>query len=106
MRYFIVTYYQLPNGQFNEIMNVEEKIKNKHRREASVILDYRTREVVKMRYTAAHGFEESKDFDRISDFYKKHYETTIKSLELKEEERMKPVNDLVDAVEALANDDS
>jgi len=82
MRYFIITYYQTPDGKYNETMHLEDKIKNRHLQEASVILDYKLQKIVKSRFTQDKaGMKPAADYDTLNDFYKKHYETTIKSLE-------------------------
>lgn len=79
MRYFVVTYARKPNGQHDEAVSVEAKIRNSVRDMATVILDYKDRKVIKMRLPEDQVA--AKDFEKIHEYYNKHYETVIKGLE-------------------------
>lgn len=79
MRYFIATYIQTPDGKFNEMIKVDDKIRNRDAQQASLIMDYKDRKIVKARLNEAI----ERDFDAISNFYKGHYPDVINSLEAK-----------------------
>ena len=66
MRYFVVTYAQKPNGQFDEAVSVEAKIRPSIRALATVILDYKDRKVVKMRLPEDQVA--AKDFEKIHEY--------------------------------------
>jgi len=79
MRYFIVRYLRKANGQMDELVAVSKKIKLADASAAAVILDFRRRHVEK-----AHldGVTLPREFDRIRDFYHKHYPKIIQELEV------------------------
>ena len=77
MRYLILTYYTKPSGQIDEVMAVAKNLKNRDRQTASVILDFRTLSVLKC---SMGGVQVPRDFDRIVEYYMKHYEATITRL--------------------------
>ena len=77
MRYFIVSYYQQPNGKYNEAVKTDDKIRKRDAQSASLILDYKERKVIKARLDS--GME--RNFDNISNFYKNHYAGLILQLE-------------------------
>jgi len=79
MRYVIIKYAQKADGKYDESFIISEKIKNKDLDYATVILDYATRTVVKMRLPNAT--QEDRKFTKISDFYKEHYQKQIEELE-------------------------
>ena len=68
MRYLLLTYYTKPDGKIDESMAVQT---------CSVILDFKKLEVVK-----AHmgGVSVPRDFNRIVEYYHKHYASTIERL--------------------------
>jgi hypothetical protein len=81
MRYFVVEYYQRPDGKYDEKAMLEERIKPKTLQRAMVILDYQDRKIVKLRADLAAG---PRDFDRISTFFKNNrYGEVIGKLEEK-----------------------
>lgn len=97
MRYFIVKYYQKPDGKYNEVVKVDDKLRNKDQVEAQVIIDYKDQKIVKCRF---NGELPDNKFETINNFYKGHYPDIIKSLEAKfqaleeiKEEIMEEVND-------------
>lgn len=79
MRYFIVTYAQQANGKYNEHVKLDDKIRKRDQVQATLILDYKDRKILKCRVDA--GID--KDFDKISNFYKGHYAQAINGLEAK-----------------------
>jgi len=84
MRYFIVMYYQTPNGKYTEQAKVADKIKKSDERLASVIIDYKDQKVVKSRFQNELA-KDPKNFEKINNFYKQHYPDIIKQLEKKYE---------------------
>jgi hypothetical protein len=77
MRYLILTYYRKPDGQIDEVMAVSKNIKTRDLQTANVILDFRELKVLKC---SMGGEQVPKDFNRIVEYYIKHYEATIKRL--------------------------
>jgi hypothetical protein len=77
MRYLILTYYRKPDGQIDEVMAVSKNLKNRDHQTANVILDFKKLEVVKC---SMGGVTVPRDFNRIVEYYIKHYEATIKRL--------------------------
>lgn len=77
MRYLILTYYTKPNGQIDEVMAVAKNLKIRDHQTANVILDFRTLSVLKC---SMGGTTVPRDFDRIVEYYMKHYEATITRL--------------------------
>lgn len=49
MRYLIITYILRPDGKSDESVKVEDKLTNHHKTYANIILDFKTKEVVKAR---------------------------------------------------------
>ena len=81
MRYFMITHVKQPNGSYNEFIGVDDKVRRRHETEASVILDFEKRKVVKNRYRDEDGTQRT--FDEIVDYYKQHYGDLIAKLEAK-----------------------
>ena len=77
MRYLILTYYTKPNGQIDEVMAVSKNLKNRDHQTANVILDFQTLSVLKC---SMGGVQVPRDFDRIVEYYMKHYESTLTRL--------------------------
>ena len=77
MRYLILTYYTKPSGQIDESMAVAKNLKNRDHQTASVILDFKTLSVLKC---SMGGVQVPRDFNRIVEYYMKHYESTISRL--------------------------
>lgn len=77
MRYLILTYYAKANGQIDEVMAVAKNLKNRDHQTANVILDFKTLSVLKC---SMGGTTVPRDFDRIVEYYMKHYESTITRL--------------------------
>lgn len=78
MRYLMVRYLRKPNGQMDELVEVGKRLKPRDYSYAAVILDFRSKKVEK-----AHldGVTLPRDFDRIRNFYHKHYSQLIDNLE-------------------------
>jgi len=77
MRYLILTYYKKPSGQIDEVMAVAKTLKTRDHQTANVILDFRTLSVLKC---SMAGTTVPRDFNRIVEYYMKHYESTISRL--------------------------
>lgn len=77
MRYLILTYYQKPNGTFEEAMAVTKNIKTRDIQTANVILDFKKLDVVK---ASMGGTNVPRDFHRIVDYYYQHYQNVIDRL--------------------------
>jgi len=77
MRYLILTYYTKPSGQIDEVMAVAKSLKTRDHQTANVILDFRTLSVLKC---SMSGVTVPRDFNRIVEYYMKHYESTISRL--------------------------
>ena len=77
MRYLILTYYTKPSGQIDEVMAVSQSLKTRDHQTANVILDFKTLSVLK---SSMNGVTVPRDFNRIVEYYMKHYESTISRL--------------------------
>lgn len=78
MRYFLVTYFRRATGQMDEQVHVAKRLRTRDLQTSSVILDFRDRRVL---VSSLDGNSAPKDFDRISEFYRRYYESTIQDLE-------------------------
>jgi hypothetical protein len=72
-----LTYYKKPNGQMDEVLTLEKRLKTRDLQTGSVVLDFRDRKVVK---ASMNGTSVPKDFDRIVSFYHQHYANVIDRL--------------------------
>jgi hypothetical protein len=77
MRYLLLTYYRKASGQIDEVMAVSRSIKTRDIQTANVILDFKKLEVVKANMD---GVSVPKNFNRIVEYYHKHYASTIERL--------------------------
>ena len=77
MRYFLISYYQKPNGQMDEVVAVAGSLRTRDRQTAAVILDFRTQSVLQC---SMNGTTVPKDWDRIVSFYYQHYAATFDRL--------------------------
>jgi hypothetical protein len=77
MRYLLLTYYTKSDGKIDESMAVSKSIKTRDLQTASVILDFKKLEVVK---AILGGTAVPRDFNRIVEYYHKHYAATIERL--------------------------
>lgn len=78
MRYLTVTYIRKPDGQMDEVVGIEQQIKNKVLASANVILDFRDQTVLKC---TMNGSNVPKEWNRIRDFYYQYYQRYIDILE-------------------------
>jgi hypothetical protein len=78
MRYLIINYFRKPNGQMDEVVTVARQTRMRDIQSAAVILDFKTRAVVKC---SMDGTVVPKDWQRIRDFYHQHYSQVIEDLE-------------------------
>jgi hypothetical protein len=83
MKYLIINYYRRPNGQMDEVVTVAKRTKTRDIQNAAVILDFKTRTVVKC---SMDGVVVPKDWQRIRDFYHQHYSQVIDDLEKRHSE--------------------
>jgi hypothetical protein len=77
MRYLILTYYTKADGKIDEVMAVSRSLKNRDLQTASVILDFKTLNVLKC---SMGGVQVPRDFNRIVEYYMKYYKSTIERL--------------------------
>lgn len=77
MRYLILTYIRKPNGQIDEAMTVSRNLRTRDYQTANVILDFKKLQVVQ---ASMGGVTVPRDFNRIVEYYMKHYESTITRL--------------------------
>lgn len=77
MRYLILTYYKKADGQIDEVMAVAKNLKTRDLQTANVILDFRELKVLKC---SMGGVQVPKDFNKIVEYYMKHYENIITRL--------------------------
>jgi hypothetical protein len=77
MRYLLLTYYTKPDGKIDEVMAVAKNLKTRDHQTCNVILDFKTLSVLKC---SMGGVQVPRDFDRIVEYYIKHYEATITRL--------------------------
>jgi hypothetical protein len=77
MRYMIVNYYRRPTGQLDESFVVAQRVKDRELQTAAVIVDFKTRHVIKASF---EGAVVPKDFDRVVSYYQRHYSDHIDQL--------------------------
>jgi hypothetical protein len=77
MRYFLISYYQKPTGQMDEVVAVAGSLKIRDQQTAAVILDFKTQRVLQC---SMNGTTVPKDWDRIVSFYYQHYAATFDRL--------------------------
>jgi hypothetical protein len=73
----IINYYRRPSGKMDESMIVAAKIRDRELQTAAVIVDFRTRTVIKASFD---GAVVPKDFDRVVSYYQQHYRDHIQPL--------------------------
>ena len=78
MRYFLVSYYQTPKGQMDEVVSVAKRLRTRDIQTASVILDFRDQQVCQ---ATLSGTSIPRDWQKIRDFYYQHYPEVIDNLE-------------------------
>lgn len=77
MRYLIITYILKPTGQSDESVRVEDKLTKHHKTYANIILDFKTREVVKARMNEPIP----RDWDKIYYYFVNIYPDIFNALE-------------------------
>jgi hypothetical protein len=77
LRYLLLTYYQKPTGQIDEVMAVSKNLKKRDLTTCNVILDFKNLSVIKC---SMAGTNVPRDFDRIAGYYHEHYAATIERL--------------------------
>jgi len=78
MSYFVVSYYRKPSGQFDEVVNVCQRLRAKDLDSASVILDFDRHHIVK---SNLQGQAAQRDWDTLVNYYRQHYNDVIERLE-------------------------
>ncbi len=78
MRYFLVNYYKKPTGQMDEVVSVSKRTRTRDLQTCAVILDFKTRSVVKCSIGDQIGV---RDFQTVRDYYHRHYQQVIQDLE-------------------------
>lgn len=78
MRYMIISYMKRPNGQRDEIVEIDKKYRDRHMSTASVVLDFAQQAVLK---SSLEGVTIPRDWQRIRDYYHQHYADVIDKLE-------------------------
>lgn len=78
MRYLIVKYVKTPRGQMDEVVSVAKKIKTTDLQTSSVILDFKSQQVI---LASLNGATIPRDWWKIRDFYHQHYKQMIEDLE-------------------------
>lgn len=64
-RYMIVTYFQKPNGKWDEVTEFKKYYRTKHIQSAKVILDFVDKKVIK------NGLNPQASYDDMIEFYKR-----------------------------------
>jgi tRNA uridine 5-carbamoylmethylation protein Kti12 len=77
MRYFLISYYQKPTGQMDEVVSVTRTLKPRDQQTAAVVLDFKTQRVLQC---SMNGTTVPKEWDRIVSFYYQHYAATFDRL--------------------------
>lgn len=77
MRYLSITYIRRPNGKMDEHTEVRRGLRDRDLQTASVILDFRTAQVVKASFD---GQSVPREFDRILSYYYQFHRDAIDEL--------------------------
>jgi hypothetical protein len=77
MRYLLLTYYHKANGQIDEAMSVNTRVKTRDWQTANVILDFKDLKVLKC---SMHNATVPKEWDRIVSYYYPFYTHIIERL--------------------------
>ena len=78
MRYLLINYFRKPTGQMDEVVAVARRLRTQDLQTCSVILDFKTRSVVKCSLGDQIGIRE---FQTVRDYYHIHYKQIIEDLE-------------------------
>ena len=74
----MISYYRQPDGRMNEVVEMHQRVRNRHEMLASVILDFRDQKVLK---ASLQGTSIPKDWINIRDYYYQHYREIIDQLD-------------------------
>lgn len=77
MRYLFVTFIRKTNGQIDEMVKVNKKVRPSDISSCNIILDFAKNEVVKC---VIEGKNMDTSFDRMEEYYKKVYPALIAQL--------------------------
>lgn len=77
-RYLTVRYMHKADGNIDEAVRVDNRLRDKDYTSANVILDFKEKKVLKSRLGGEVG---SKDWDTVRGYYAEHYADLIKNLE-------------------------
>lgn len=61
-RYMIISYYQKPNGLWDEVTEFKNNLRMKHLQSAKVILDFKEKKCVKNGLNPEAGYEDMLEF--------------------------------------------
>jgi len=78
MRYLLITFLRKANGQIDEMVSVNKRVKTADLQTCNVILDYAKKKIEKC---VIEGKVVDTDWDRMNDYYKRIYPTLIDQLE-------------------------
>jgi hypothetical protein len=78
MRYLLIMYIKTPDGQVDEATTITKSLKRKDLATASVILDFKEKNIVKASFSGSLAV---KNWDKIRDFYYEYYPKYIDLLE-------------------------
>jgi len=86
MRYLLITFLRKANGQIDEMVSVNKRVKTADLQTCNVILDYAKKKIEKC---VIEGKVVDTDWDRMNDYYKRIYPTLIDQLEKNNSEEKK-----------------
>lgn len=78
MRYLLITFVRKPNGQIDEMVTVNKRIKTADIQMCNVILDYEKKKIEKC---VIEGAVVDSDWEKMNEYYKRIYPTLIDQLE-------------------------
>jgi len=78
MRYLLITYLRKPNGQIDEQVSVNKRLKPADKQMCNVIIDYATKKVEKC---VIEGKVMETSFEKMNEYYKRVYPVLISKLE-------------------------
>lgn len=77
MRYLLLSYYQKPTGQIDEVVAVAKNLKHRDYQTCAVILDFKKLQVIQ---ASMNGQVVPKDFNKIVQYYYQYHKHTIDRL--------------------------
>jgi len=78
-RYFIVTYAQQADGSMHEAVRVDERVRQRDRNRANVILDFKEKRIEKLRL--AEFNRSMSEWSLVRDYYHEQHRDLIERLE-------------------------